>query len=97
MVGAEVADDGQLERHPEQEERLLAELAACGCRGVDMEAFTGLMLGLVGYRSPLGWVRLATRPDVAHRVTLPKTATVQALVSAWPADAGDQPVWVEVE
>ncbi len=97
MAGVTVVDEGQTERQPEQEERMLAELAACGCRGVDMDAFTGLMLGLVGYRNPLGWVRLATRPDAAHRVTLPRTATVQALVSAWPADAGDQPVWVEVE
>ncbi|MBP8810026.1 MAG: hypothetical protein KBG48_15630 [Kofleriaceae bacterium] len=97
MAGVTVVDEGQTERQPEQEERMLAELAACGCRAVDMDAFTGLMLGLVGYRNPLGWVRLATRPDAAHRVTLPRTATVQALVSAWPADAGDQPVWVEVE
>jgi len=78
------------------ESGLSQALVACGCEGLDFDAFEGLMLGLRAHVSPYGYVVLATSKSGATTVVVPKDAAVEDLAAAWPGDV-DAPVFVKLE
>jgi hypothetical protein len=60
-----------------QESEVVAALEACDCAGVDRAAFSGLMLGVAGYRSPYGvWPVEIGEDSAARSLAFAETATM---------------------